>query len=58
MPYQKGQSGNPKGRQAIRGDLIDPAIAAYYAASSNAPGTALSPRLRSVGCWANSRYRQ
>jgi hypothetical protein len=34
------------------------AIAVYYAASSNAPGTALSPRLRSVGCWANSRYRQ
>jgi hypothetical protein len=42
----------------LRNDLIDPAIAAYYAASSNASGTALSPRLRSMGCWANSRYRQ
>jgi adenylate cyclase len=44
--------------RGLRGDLIDPAIDADYAASSNAPGTALSPRLRSVGCWANSRYRQ
>jgi hypothetical protein len=42
----------------LRGNLIDPASVAYYAASSSAPTTALSPRLRSVGCWANSRYRQ
>jgi hypothetical protein len=36
----------------------DPATAPHYAASLNAPGAARSPRLRSVGCWANSRYRQ
>jgi hypothetical protein len=42
----------------LRSDPIDRAVAAHYAASLNAPRAALSPRLRSVGCCANSRYRQ